>query len=92
MRVKILNRRWDLEITRLRGKQMGWCDPPEKPGKKILIDSGRRPFRLLEALIHEVAHAADWSKDESWVEEFAEDLARILWRVGWRLPEPHDRS
>lgn len=45
----------------------------------------RKPRRLAEVLIHEILHAADWSKDESWVEQAAADIERVLFRQGFRL-------
>ena len=46
--------------------------------------------RLLETLIHEFMHAADWSKDEEWVSQFGHDLANFLYKLGWRRTEAPD--
>ncbi len=82
MTVTICGRRWRLRFARLRGDKHGWCDPPSKLSKEILINTERRSRRrVMEDLIHEAVHAADWSKAEEWVEEFARDLARMLDRV-----------
>jgi hypothetical protein len=39
-----------------------------------------------EVLIHELLHAADWTKDEEWVVEVAQDLARFLKEAGLLKP------
>lgn len=80
--VTVYGRRWRLRFTRLRGSKHGWCDSPDKPSKQILINSQRRSRRrVIEDIIHEVLHAADWDKSEEWVTLVAQDLARILDRL-----------
>lgn len=85
LRIKILGRVWQLQSTpRLGNGVNGKCDPPGQKGKQILIRSTLRGELLLETLIHEITHAADWNLAEEFVEEFAADLARTLWRIGYR--------
>lgn len=84
MRVTILRKRWNLLRNHSGPKNDGYCDPPDARNKSIRVHSGLRGERELEILIHEMLHAADWSKDEEWVEEFSKDLARVLWRIGYR--------
>lgn len=80
--VTINGKRWRLKFTRLRGSKHGWCEPPFKSAKQILINSQKRSRqRVYEDIIHEALHAADWDKTEEWVAEVARDIARILARV-----------
>lgn len=75
-------RRWPLKFTKLKGDTNGWCWSPGSRSKKILIDNTPRPRRnVVEDIVHELLHAADWSKDESWVTAVAEDIARTLDRL-----------
>lgn len=67
-------------------KHDGKCDPPDRRGKMILIDSRITGERELDTLIHEMLHAADWSKDEAWVSGLASDMARVLSRLGYARP------
>lgn len=50
----------------------------------ISIRPGLSPKKELEVLIHELLHAADWSKDEEWVEDVAFELVRFITQI---LPE-----
>lgn len=84
MRITILNRRWRLVRRHTGPVADGHCDPPTAPHKTISVHSGLRGERELEVLIHEMMHAADWSKDEDWVRDLAQDLAGVLWRLGYR--------
>jgi len=65
---------------------MGHCDPPTKRGKEIRLPVSlkRYPHVLLTNLLHELLHAADWTKDEEWVELTAADLARTLTAFGFK--------
>ena len=84
MRVKILNRYWELRFARIQGKHWARCDPFDQPNKEIVIHHRLSPVHELEAVLHEAYHAAAWYQSEEFVEEVAHDLARILWRLGWR--------
>jgi len=88
----ILGKRWRLVFVRFpslgrRRSKDGECDAPDSPNKKIRIGKHlhNRPRRLLEVIIHECLHAADWHKDDAWVETVSEDVAKILWAQGFRL-------
>lgn len=83
MRVTLLGKRWKLKFLPLRSVS-GDCDAPETPGKEIRIDSRLQGEDLLEILIHECRHAADWSRDEEFIAQEARDLARVLWNLGYR--------
>lgn len=89
MRVKILNRCWDLVFKAGLPKDCdGECDPPTRPGKQIRVRVSLRGEARLSTLIHEALHAFAFDHlDESVVDKFGNDLARILWRLGYRGPE-----
>jgi hypothetical protein len=82
MRVKILRRWWELKFSP-NMKEHGYCDPPDQKGKAIRVASELRGCKRLEILLHEMLHAADWTKDEEWVRDTAHDLARVLDRLGY---------
>ena len=79
----ILGKRGKFSFTPLT-KADGYCDPPSQTGKRILVDSRLRGEARLETIIHELRHAADWSRAEEFVERESRDLARVLWRLGYR--------
>lgn len=83
MIVSILGKRWKLQFCRLAAVR-GDCSSPNDRDKSIRIDSSLQGEELLEILIHEFRHAADWSRDEEYVAREARDLARMLWRLGYR--------
>jgi hypothetical protein len=90
MRVKILNRMWNLRFAPNMANR-GDCDPPEKPGKEIRISSRLRGEERLEVLIHELVHTASWHIDEGFAEQYARDVARVLWRLGYRCEASNKR-
>lgn len=83
-RVTIRGKRWLLEYVPLRGDADGLCDDPKTKGKRIRICSTLKDQRLLEVLIHELTHAANWEWDEGVVTEAARDIAKVLWDEGYR--------
>ena len=83
MRIKVGNKYWNLIFTELDEETGGECDSPDTNGKEIRIATDIKNQDELEVIIHELLHAADWSKDEEWVEVIADDIARILWKLGW---------
>lgn len=87
MYVTIAGKRWRLVYARPPRGADACCDPPTAAGKKIVIAPSARknPRRLMELLIHEALHAADWAVDEEAVGERARDIARLLWSQGFRL-------
>jgi hypothetical protein len=82
--VTVLGKRWQFVRKYLRGTADGYCEPPDTPGKQIVVHSALRGERELEVIIHELLHAGSWHLDESVVKEWAKDIARILTRDGWR--------
>lgn len=84
MLVTILKKRWRLRFVRISDDKHGDIDSPTTPNKEIRIQSNLDSRARLEALIHEMLHAADWSKDEEWVHYTAADIARELTKLGYR--------
>jgi hypothetical protein len=84
MRIKIGNKYWKLIFVELDEETGGECDSPDTNGKEIRIATDLGNQEELEVIIHEMLHAADWSKDEEWVEVIADDIARTLWKLGWK--------
>jgi len=89
VRIKILGKIWKFRrVPPIRdGKDWGACDPPFKLGKSIRIARSAKGEIELDTLLHEMLHAADWTKDEEWVAEAARDIARVLCRLGYRRNE-----
>jgi hypothetical protein len=83
MRVRVLNRLWNLRFARNMANR-GDCDPPDQRGKEMRVSSALRGEERLEVVIHELIHASGWHIDESYAERFAADVARVLWRLGYR--------
>ena len=83
MQVRILGKLWSLRFVPLRLFR-GDCDAPSTPRKEIRIHSGLTGEERLEVILHELRHAADWSRDEQFIAAEARDMARILWRLGYR--------
>ena len=87
MIVRILGKRWEIIFVpqhELAKDEDGLCDAPDTPAKALRILDALEGEALLETVIHEFTHAADWSKDDAWVHPFGRDLARVLWRLGYR--------
>lgn len=91
MRVKVGNKYYDLVFERnpyCDGVLVdGYCDPPTKPGKRIVLRSSLKkyPERLLCILIHEILHAYGWHLDEEFVTDYCEDSARIAAKLGFTI-------
>lgn len=51
----------------------------------VSVRPGLPPRKRLEVIIHEILHAADWSKDEEWVEDTGRDLAGALHAIGYSI-------
>jgi len=86
MQVTIRGRRWRLKTARLTAA-LGYCDSPNETGKTITISDKVDGQVLIEALIHEMLHAATWDSSEEMVSETARDIARVLYRLGCRIDE-----
>lgn len=96
--VTINGKRWRIRFVGRRelprkgnGRAGGSCDPPEWRRKEIRVWKGYlRPQSrrlLIHRLLHEMMHAADWSKDEDWVEQVTGDMARLIDTTGVTLAD-----
>jgi len=105
LRFKILGRYWTIEFV--DGRQIpgrngeafqhkhqtdGSPDAARTGPRRIKIWDKLSGQKLLDAIIHEVTHAANWSLDETFVTEFAHDLAKVLWRLRHRLITEEDEE
>jgi len=66
---------------KLLASEKGLCESPDVVGKTIYIRDERPDAETLDTLIHEMLHAADWSKSEFWVHDVANDLTRNILKV-----------
>lgn len=82
----IMGKRWRVCFTPLRS-ELGFCESPDTPNKRLVIDSRLTGEERLEVIIHEAKHAGGWYRSEEFVEQEASDLARLLWRLGYRCME-----
>ena len=89
MIVQVGDKRWKFRFAKIKGDD-GRCEHPWQADKTITIKSGQNERDELETILHELLHAADWSKAEWWIEEVGHDIARILYRLGWRKTDPMD--
>jgi len=80
--VTILGKRWRLSFAPHLGRNLGTCEHPETPSKTIRIQAGLKGTELVEVLIHEMLHAANWHLNEEFVDHFCRDAARALKRLG----------
>ncbi len=88
MTITILGKRWNLVYKPVAGDvDGGYCDPPTRPKKQIVVDSRLVGVEKLRVELHEMLHAADWYKDEEWVDETSADIAGVLWKLGYRTEE-----
>ena len=84
MRLKILGKYWSVRFVPVLGpveeRADADCTDPGDRHKTIRLKSTLVGQELLDALVHEMLHAADWSKDEEWVNRLATDIARAAFR------------
>lgn len=92
MRIRILGKAWTLSfVAYVGGKRTkrgpgkfgdyGQCDDPDSAGtKRIRIREDLRGELLLDTIIHEMLHAANWHIDEDHVNRLATDMARTIMR------------
>ncbi len=93
MKIKILNRVWELEFSsRLAKDTDGTCDSPSTPNKKITVRPIKDEKYRLQVLLHEMIHAACWEVfAEEYVDNLSHDFANILWRLGYRRSKDDDK-
>lgn len=87
--VTVNGKRWRLVFEPLTKGDLGRCQSPTTPGKKIIISpSVKHDDQLyLETVLHEILHAAVWNLDEEFVEEYARAAARTVIKLGFRRTE-----
>jgi hypothetical protein len=91
-KVTIRQKRWQLRFQKMKPKLYGECDPPSEQGKEIRIKRHLKGRIMLDTLLHELWHAAQWDLDETVIEEIATSVASVLWDLGYRAPwdKPND--
>lgn len=77
MRIVLRGRRYRFRRAALKNA-LGYCDPPDKANKEIVIDSRLHGQKLVEIVLHEAMHACQWDLEESAVAAIAHDCARLL--------------
>ena len=83
MKIRIRGKFWQFKREILSDAR-GTCDPPNAPGKSIVVDANLVGEEELEVVLHETLHSALWDLDEEAVTETAHDIARVLWKLGYR--------
>lgn len=84
MHIRIRGKQWELVFEKLADGYFGFCDHPERLGKKIRIRPDQGELEMLDTLLHEMGHAAYWDMKEEAIDEAATDIAKALWRLGYR--------
>ena len=84
MKVILRGRAYTLKFGTVPDDGDGLCDPPDKVGKTITINSKLKGERRLDVIIHELLHATNWDLDEVPVNDTATDIARVLTRLGYK--------
>jgi hypothetical protein len=85
--ITILGKRYRLRF--IDGRKLPFdyaqCDEQKAIAKEIRIrqELQRKPRDLVETVIHELLHAADWHLSESFVDATARDIERVLHRLGF---------
>jgi hypothetical protein len=83
-RFNLNGRQLRILFVRFRRKYHGLCDPPGVKPREIWVDRRLKGRKLLEIVLHEVAHARFWWMPEKDVQRFARDLSRLIIRLGFR--------
>ena len=65
----------------------GLCDHPTTPYREIWIHPSLTGETMLDAILHEVLHAAFPDLNEDSVLQFGADAAKILWELGYRCED-----
>lgn len=61
----------------------------EEDGKQLILADPRQPEKeMLNTLIHEAIHLADFDIPEAKVIRLANKAADVVWRQGYRRPTP----
>ncbi len=83
MRVKIAGRYWRLQFVERLPKMLGVTDNPKRKNKGIRIRRSLKGELLLDTIIHELLHAAQWDFGEEWIDHTATQIASVLTAAGW---------
>jgi Zn-dependent peptidase ImmA (M78 family) len=62
----------------------GICYDPIEDNPKILVNPNQTEKRVMNTIIHEIAHAFFWDASEGNVAKFANTVARLLYKEGWK--------
>lgn len=86
MRISLMGKRWELVFRRIpdREEAHGYCEPPDRKRKRLVVDSRLEGEKRLEIVVHELLHAVFWYLDEDVVDQMAKDIAKVLWDLGYR--------
>lgn len=60
----------------------GICDSPNKDGAFIRLENGQGDYRMIETIIHEMAHAFFFESCETNVSQFASSVMTLLKKMG----------
>jgi hypothetical protein len=74
-------------VRKLAKGALGDTDPPYARRPTIRILRSLRGRERLRVVIHELAHATDWSLPEETVRLLAAGIGKGLWTLGYRLTE-----
>tara|TARA_R110000824_G_scaffold120382_5_gene275693 strand:- start:29695 stop:30108 length:414 start_codon:yes stop_codon:yes gene_type:complete len=83
MRVTVGGRYWALFFVRSLPSMWGVTDSPKRKNKSIRIRRRLGSQDLLDTLIHELLHAAEWDAGEEWVDKIGTHTALVLTLAGW---------
>lgn len=84
MRITVGGRYWMLSFVRSLPSMWGVTDSPKQKNKGIRIRRRLRSQDLLDTLIHELLHAAEWDAGEEWVDKIGTHTALVLTLAGWK--------
>ena len=92
IQVSVCGRRWRLQFCDDLGDMYGSCDSPDIKRKKIRICSSLQGMLLMDTLIHELLHAAEWDAGENWVDKVATNTAQVLVVGGYERRPPRNNN
>jgi hypothetical protein len=84
MHVTIRGKRYELIFEKTPEEIVGYCDPPTKLNKRIVVSPHQTEAEILRVLIHEMLHAAHWDMCEEAIDESSVGVADVLWKLGYR--------
>ena len=84
LRVSVGGRYWSMEFGRTRPRMYGVPEAPHTKNKKIRIRQRLKEDVMLDTIIHELLHAAEWDAGEAWIEQIATHTSQVLILAGWQ--------